>query len=154
MDGSKLSVSTALGENPFLEASFFKNNGWKPGFGINFQSSRSNVYLYEKGKKTSSYLFSGTTTSLFTQSIINNSFALGAGIEYEASRLKSEINPVPDIPVSTQVYFNYYGYIEMDTYDNGFYPRKGIQVDAKFKLVTNKAIDPVTFTGGSARLAG
>ena len=147
-DGSKLSVSTALGENPFLEASFFKNNGWKPGLGINFESNRSNMYRYQNGEKTSSYILSRTTTSVFTQSIINNSFAIGAGIENEASRIKSVINPVPDIPSATQVYFNYYGFVEMDTYDNGFYPEKGVQVHTEFKLITNKSMDPVAFFTG------
>ncbi len=149
LDGSKLSASTALGENPFLEASFFKNNGWKPGYGLNFESNRSNVYLYENGKRISSYLYSGTRTSLFTQSIISNSFAFGAGIEYEACRFKTRINPDSDIPTATITYLNYYGFLEMDTYDNGFYPKKGIRFHSGLKLITNRDMDPVTFLAGS-----
>ena len=148
LDGSKLSVSTALGENPFLEASFFKNNGWKPGYGLEFGSRRTNVFAYENGSKTSSYMYSETKTSLYTQSIFNNSYALGAGIQYEASRIKYGINPDPVIPDNTQVYLNYYGFLEMDTYDDGFYPKRGLQMHAEFKLVTQKNMDPVAFFTG------
>ncbi len=144
-DGSKLSLSTALGENPFIEASFFKNNGWKPGFGIDFNSMRSNVYRYENGHKISSFVYTETATRLFTKSIFNNSYALGAGIEHQASKIKSEINPIPDIPGNTLNYFNYVGFLEMDTYDDAFYPKKGTQLHSEFKLVTRRNTDPMAF---------
>ncbi len=147
-NGSKLSVSTALGENPFLEASFFKNNGWKPGFGINFGSRRSMVYSYDGGERLSSYLYSETRTRLYTQSIISNSYSFGAGIEYEASRIRSGINPSPDLNYNTLTYFNYVGFLDMDSYDNGFYPTRGIRLNTEFKLITRNDGNPLAFLSG------
>ncbi len=144
IDGSKLSFNTALGENPFFNASFFKNNGWKPGYGINFRVDRTRVYGYQKGRKISSLNFNKSSTELYTQSIFSNNYALGAGIEYEVTSLKPFVDPVMGMDTSG-TFFNYYGFLHVDTYDNAFYPKRGMQFSTQLKVITNQPADPVLY---------
>ncbi|MCF8381615.1 MAG: patatin-like phospholipase family protein [Bacteroidales bacterium] len=148
LDGSKLSGSVNLGENPFFDASFFKNNGGKPGFGISFNSSRLDAFVFENGRKISSLSFTDTRLSIYTQSTFWNSYALGAGLEYEGVFLKPKINPLLDLSQSSGEYLNYYGFIKMDSYDNAYYPKRGIKYDSQLKFVTNSERQTILFLVG------
>lgn len=144
INGSKFSLSTALGENPSFEGFFFKNNGWKPGYGFNFTVNQTRVYAYDNGRKISSFNFNESSTKFFTQSIVSNNYALGAGIEYEVSSLRPFVDPVLNIDTSGS-FLNYYGFLNIDSYDNAFYPKKGFRLTTDFKLITNQPTDPTLF---------
>ena len=146
--GSKLSANIALGENPYINLSFFKNNGWRPGFGINFESNKFDVFLFDNGKKISSLAYSESKTQIFTQSIFWNSYTLGAGLEFEASRLKPKIDPLLGIDNTFSSFLNYYGFLQMDTYDNASFPKKGVKLNSQIKLVTGGNINPTAFIVG------
>jgi NTE family protein len=148
LDGSKLTANIALGENPYVQLSFFKNNGWRPGFGINFESNKFDVFLYENGNKISSLAYAESKTQIFTQSIFWNSYTIGAGLEFEASRLKPKIDPLLGFDKTFSSFFNYYGFLEMDTYDNISFPKKGIKLNTQLKLVTGADINPTAFLVG------
>jgi len=145
LDGSKLSLSLALGENPFFKASFFKNNGWKPGYGINFESNEFDVFVYDEGRKISSLSYSESKTQIFTQSIFWNSYTIGGGVEFEANRIKPKIDPALGAETSTSSYLNYYGFLRLDTYDNISFPKKGMRLNSQLKIITNKDILPMAF---------
>jgi NTE family protein len=145
LDGSKIAVNTALGENPYFQAEFFKNNGWKPGFGVSFQSSRTGAYYYRDTRRISSLNFYETKFQIYTQSVFRNSYALGGGIEFENSLIKPVIDPVSTIPESRYELINYYGYFQMDSYDNLFYPTRGTKINSGVRLITGEGITPVEF---------
>lgn len=144
-NGSKLSVSTGLGENPFFKAEVFKNNGWKPGLGLNFQSSRSEAFLYNNSRKISSLNFFETKMQIYTMGIFRNSHAIGAGIEYENSLIRPVIDPGETITESRYKLINYYAFLQMDSYDNLFYPTRGIKVNSSIKLITSDDFKPTAF---------
>lgn len=148
LDGSKLSTNIGLGENPFFKSSYFINNGWKPGFGIEFTSFKQDVYIYDHGLKISSLSYAESKIRLFTQSTFWNSYALGAGLEYESIRLNPIINPLRDLTRSSDEFLNYYGFIKMDSYDNAFYPQRGIKFDSQLKFITNKDQQTILFIVG------
>lgn len=145
LDGSKFSTSLSLGENPFVHVSFFKNNGWKPGFGLNFMSSRLDAFVYEGGKRISSLTFAETKTQFYLQSIFSNSYAIGGGIEYEAVRITPRIDPVLGIGEIASDYLNYYGFINFDSYDNITYPTSGVKLNTLFKVITIEDYEPAVF---------
>ncbi|MCB8994803.1 MAG: patatin-like phospholipase family protein [Bacteroidales bacterium] len=144
-EGSKFTISGALGDNPYFKSEFFKNNGWKPGFGIAFQSSRSQTYLFDNSRKISSINFYESKLQLFTQSVFQNSYGLGAGIEFENSLLKPIIDPSSVIADNRYRLINYYSFLQMDSYDNAFYPTRGLKMYGGLKLITSKDMQPVTF---------
>jgi NTE family protein len=154
LNGSKLSINTSLGENPFFRATLIKNNGWKPGLGFNFESNRNLMYFYQDSKKISTISYSATKVQLYTQSILWNSFALGAGIEHENSLIKPIIDPVLGISKNRQDFTNYFGFLHMDSYNNAFYPSQGAKLHSEMKLITASEIySPIVFLSGQFSFA-
>ena len=148
LDGSKISTSFSLGENPYFEASIYKDNGWRPGFGLKFNSSKLDVYLYDEGNRISSLAYNESKVQLYTQSVFWNYYALGAGLEYEYVKLRPKIDPTLGIIPTDEEYLNYYGFIKMDSYDNGYYPSRGIKVDARLKFITREYDNAILFAVG------
>jgi NTE family protein len=144
-NGSKFSINSGLGENPFFKTEIFKNNGWKPGFGLAFQSSRSEAFFYHNSRKISSLNFFETKFQLYSMGIFRNSHAMGVGIEYENSLIRPIIDPGESITESRYRLINYYAFLQMDSYDNVFYPSRGIKLHSGLKLITSKEILPVAF---------
>ena len=142
LDGSKMSASLSLGENPFFQAFFFKNNGWKPGLGLSFTSSRLDAFVYEGGEPISSLLYAESKTQVFTQSIFSNSYSIGGGMEFEAFRITPRIDPVLGMKKISGNYINYYGFLDFDSYDNAYYPSIGVKMNTQLRLITIKDHDP------------
>ena len=143
--GSKLALNAGLGENPFFKTEYFKNNGWKPGLGVAFQSSRTLAYMFRDTRKISSWNLYETKLQLYTQSIFQNSYALGGGIEFENSLIRPVIDPGETMKESRYQLINYYAFLHMDSYDNLFYPTRGIKFYSEMKLVTSRDFLPVAF---------
>lgn len=144
LDGSKLSVSFGMGENPRLLASYFKNNGWKPGFGIDMELNNYDIFNYEGSRKISTLDFTDYAARLYTQSIFRNSYSVGAGIEFENQVIKPVISDVI-LKTQTDKFYNAYGFIHLDTYNNLYYPKIGSRFNALYKFIYNPDISPIHF---------
>ncbi|MFW5821256.1 MAG: hypothetical protein ACOCWA_08200, partial [Bacteroidota bacterium] len=79
------------------------------------------------------------------QSIFSNSYALGGGIEYEAVSITPRIDPVFGFEKAQADYWNYYGYLNFDSYDNPYYPGSGIRLNLTAKIITEENFDPTFF---------
>jgi NTE family protein len=143
-DGSKLSVNLSLGENPKLLASFFKNNGEKPGFGADLEGQNMNIYWYNGTRKTATIDYASYSTRLYTQSIFKNSFAVGGGFEYEIINLKPVVGDLLPEKESNRFYNGYF-FMNVDRYDDVSYPTAGSRFYALYKLVNARNIRPVHF---------
>jgi NTE family protein len=144
LDGSRLSVNFGLGENPRLLASYFKNNGWKPGLGLDLEINNFDIFLYDGSRKTSKFDFTDYAARLYTQSIFGNSYSLGLGVEFENQVIKPVISDAIDETKSDQ-YYNAFGFIHFDTYDDLFYPEIGSRFNIMYKLIYNTSIKPAHF---------
>jgi NTE family protein len=144
LDGSKLSVNFGLGENPRFLASYFKNNGWKPGFGLDLDIKNFNIFRFEGSRKVATLDYTDYSSRFYIQSIFSNSYSLGTGLEYERVILKPIISETIEETQSTDFY-NAYGFIHLDTYDDISYPTKGSRFIALYKLINNQSIAPVHF---------
>jgi len=144
LNGSRLSVNFGLGENPRLLASYFKNNGWKPGFGLDLEINNYDIFRYEGSRKVSTLDFTDYSARLYIQSIFSNSYSLGIGVEFENQVIKPVISDVIDETQSDQ-YYNAYGFIHLDTYDDLFFPKIGSRFNAMYKLIYNPSISPAHF---------
>lgn len=148
-DGSKFSTNISLGENPFLSVNYFKNNGWKPGFGINTEINNFDVFVYnDKGRRVSSLGYTEGNIQLFTQSIIRNSHAIGLGTELERTILKPRIVPGLEFDQTRQTFLSYYGYLELDSYEKAYFPKHGVKVFSELRIITQKEFEPVLFFSG------
>jgi NTE family protein len=144
LEGSKLSLNFSLGENPRFLASFFKNNGWKPGFGLDAEINNYDIFLYDGTRKVSTLDFTNYSARLYTQSIIRNSYSMGIGAEFEHQVIKPIISDII-IKTSSDQFYNAYGFIHLDSYDNLYYPKIGSRFNALYKFVYNPNISPIHF---------
>jgi NTE family protein len=144
LNGSKTSLNLALGENPYLLGRFEKNNGWIPGFVLEAGAQDLNLYLYRDGARYAVIDYSDLSGRIYSQSIINNSYSFGFGGEFERIVLKPSVGE--PIPVKeTDQNYNLLGFINLDTYDNRFYPRTGTRFESLYKFIKNSSSTPVSF---------
>lgn len=145
LDGSKLSLTANLGENPVIDLSYFKNNGWKPGFGIEFLSRDFNVNLFEDNSISANLDYTDFVTSLTTRSIINNSYSFGFGLEYEHILLDKVFGPTEMLVSTIYNFYNVTGFIDLDTYDHLFYPTRGSKLIGTYKFINSTDAAPFHF---------
>jgi NTE family protein len=145
VNGSKLSLTANLGENPMISLSYFKNNGWKPGLSIDLLSRDFNVNLFEENSIYANLDYTDFVASITTRSIINNSYSFGFGLEYEHILLDKVYGP-PIVPVrSIYDFYNLTGFIDLDTYDHLFYPARGNKLYGTYKLINSTVTAPMHF---------
>ncbi len=144
LNGSKTSLNLALGENPYLLGRFEKNNGWKPGFVIELGGSDFDLNLYDDVSRYAVIDYKDIFGRLYIQSIINNSYSFGAGGEFERIVLKQKVGSPPS-PNQTHHLYNLVGFINLDTWDNRFYPQRGTRMGAIYKFIKPPSAKPEWF---------
>lgn len=138
--GSKLTIETELGKLLNSKFSYFIHTGWKPGFGFGTSLLRKeyDVPIYnENQQKAAIYNFRLDIGRFDFQTIYSNSICLGGAVEFRNSDLKPEI--IQDNWLATDLDYQqliYNGYFRMNTYDRNLYPRKGVNVLADLKYIT------------------
>ncbi len=145
VNGSKLSFNASLGENPVLMASYFKNNGWKPGIGLDVTGQNFNVNIYENDHKESIIDYTDFDARLYTRSIISNSYSFGVGLEYEYLLLRPKVGSTILPDDANYNLYNLCGFIDFDTYDHLFYPTRGARFHSEYKFIYNAIPGPIHF---------
>ncbi len=157
--GSKMIIDAVLGQNPRLDITYFKFSGWNPDekraypftglrldYGINLYTNNYELYNYENDKIISSYDYNDVSVSIFTQTVLFNSYAFGIGIQNEYTLMKYDFNPL-NLPNSYNKHLNFYTYLKFDTYNHTYFPESGMQLSAKASYLTklfDKNIGPGT----------
>jgi len=83
--------------------------------------------------------YSDFTNQMYVETLFRRSFLLGGGIEHKWLRYLSETigideNNLPRTIFESTNYYSTYGYLVYDTFDNSFYPKKGIYFKGDFHL--------------------
>ncbi|QIE60084.1 patatin [Rasiella rasia] len=83
--------------------------------------------------------YSDFTNQLYFETLFRRSFLLGVGVEHKKLRFLSETIGIdqdnnPRTVFENTNYFSTYGYLVYDTYDNSFFPKKGIYFSGDFHL--------------------
>lgn len=132
--GTKLSVSLGLGDSPKILASYFKNNGARPGWGLDVEGQNMDIYLYNGDRKTATIDYTDIAVRLYTQSIFKNSFAIGGGFEFEFANLNPLVGEA--LPESeSDRFYNGFLFMNVDRYDDISYPTRGSRLYCKYKLI-------------------
>jgi len=140
LNGSKLSLNAALGENQYFLARFEKNNGWKPGFVVDMQAQNFDLNIYTDGIKRGVVDYADMGAAIYTRSIIGKSYEFGFGGEMERITLKPDIGEVLPGKQSGN-YYNLLGYINLDTYDNRFFPTVGTRFSTLYKFINDQELN-------------
>ncbi|KPL16945.1 MAG: hypothetical protein AMS26_02640, partial [Bacteroides sp. SM23_62] len=136
LNGTKLSLNMALGENQYFLARYEKNNGWRPGFVVDLKGQNFDLNIYTGGIKGGVIDYADMGAAIYMQSIIGKSYAFGFGGEFERITLRPDIGEV--IPGrQSDNHYNLLGYIDLDTYDNRFFPTSGTRFNALYKFIND-----------------
>lgn len=145
--GSKLSMDLALGDNPSFTALYFKNSGWNPkynllfwtklipDYGFLFQTKSIEVYEFNDDRRTASYNFVNMTSDFFIQANISNSNIFGLGIRTDYSAISGKISSSSGYDSETY-FLDLHSFYKIDSYNQTFFPSKGIKVCSEFKYTT------------------
>lgn len=162
--GSKFSLDFQLGEYPRFKGSYLINTGWKPrnnlfltegyqlgwlpDIGLSVEANKFQIYDYNEGSKSASYLYYQNQIGIFGQSGITNSLLFNAGGRLVHSRIVGEIiTSGADIPEDRNRYLNFYGSLKIDSYDRDVYPHSGVQMKIKGEYVRDIGNSDILYDG-------
>jgi NTE family protein len=79
------------------------------------------------------------TNQVYIETLFKRTFLLGGGLEQKWIRYWSETigideNNKPRTVFENSNYFNAFGYLKLDTYDNSFFPKNGVYFNGDFRL--------------------
>lgn len=136
------SLDMILGDNLRYNLNYFVDNGFYISYG--FRSSYNHFTSNSRFNKVSNLPnvssinlnYTDLTNQFFFQTTFSRKFALGFGAEHKWLRattetFDSQINPETIIDRSN--YYNLFGYLKLDTYDQRHFVTKGYFADFNFK---------------------
>ena len=160
------SLDVIVGDNLRYNFNYYIDKGfyWSLGFNSSYDFFDKNVstgFVANDLNNTSGFpvnkidfQYSDFTNQLYGETLFNRIFLLGAGVEHKFLRYISETigtdsdNVLRTIFDATN-YYSAFGYIKYDTYDNIFFPKKGVVFQADthlylFSQGSNSNFEPFT----------
>ncbi|MDR9374849.1 MAG: patatin-like phospholipase family protein [Schleiferiaceae bacterium] len=133
----QLNLDAAIGENPRLRLQYFLDRGYIPTLGLKFRGDQFDFRTYQQGNFTDQLRYRDYSLSLFLQSTIAHSYALGGGIQLENSQINSLFGsqPLQDFDRS---FINYYGFLDFNSLDDPYFPRDGFHLEASYRLLAER----------------
>ena len=160
------SLDVIVGDNLRYNFNYYIDKGfyWSLGFNSSYDFFDKNVstdFVANDLNNTSGFpvnkidfQYSDFTNQLYGETLFNRIFLLGAGVEHKFLRYISETigtdsDNVPRTIFDATNYYSAFGYIKYDTYDNIFFPKKGVVFQADthlylFSQGSNSNFEPFT----------
>ena len=160
------SLDVIVGDNLRYNFNYYIDKGfyWSLGFNSSYDFFDKNVstdFVANDLNNTSGFpvnkidfQYSDFTNQLYGETLFNRVFLLGAGVEHKFLRYISEtigtdVDNVPRTIFDATNYYSAFGYIKYDTYDNIFFPKKGVVFQADthlylFSQGSNSDFEPFT----------
>ncbi len=136
-DGSSLSLDLKLSENPRFTATYNLDNGLKPGYQLKLDINDAEVFDFQDGEKVGSYDLKYLKLDANIHSTFRESYSIGFGGKMELYRVSTKIS-IPFVDESDEdYYFTYYSFINMDSHERAYYPKRGFSLYGEYKLITN-----------------
>ncbi len=140
-DGPKLSLDLKLSENPRFTAIYNIDNGLKPGFQLKLDINDSKIFTFKDGKKHANYDFKYFNFDANVHSTFQESYSMGIGGRAEIYKVATNFEVPAFENYDGDYYFSYYAFVNMDSHEKGYYPKKGFSLYGEYKLVTNNGLN-------------
>lgn len=131
-----LSLDIILGDNFRYNFDYYIDNGFYLSYGIrsrlnqfnrNVGTDFSNGSIFnEFNINTLNINFSDFTNQLYCQTLFMQKFLLGGGFEHKHIRIKSETIENRGKFIENSDYLSVFGYLKFDSFDNKYFPKKGL----------------------------
>ncbi|MEW7289767.1 patatin-like phospholipase family protein [Aquimarina sp. 2304DJ70-9] len=137
-----LSAEAALGDNIrynvdyYIDKGFYWSTGLKYSY-TNFTKAIDFDFIGQFGEipdldiNTIDVDYTDLNAQVYAETLLSQTFSVGLGAEYKRLRIISETfgqdeNAVPGTVFDDSDYWSAYGYFKLDTYDNKYFPKKGL----------------------------
>lgn len=143
-----VSLDLIFGDNFRYDFNYLIDNGYYFSFGIN-----SSLITFNKNVNsafgTQKYLtnafekinldYSSISTKVFLQTVFLRKFNIGGGFEFQNLVLKSDNLTKSNKTIENSNYLSLLGYINHDTFDDKFFPKKGWYLKSDFNYYFNSS---------------
>nr|WP_297308189.1 patatin-like phospholipase family protein [uncultured Flavobacterium sp.] len=137
------SLDLGLGDNSRYNFNYFIDNGYSWSVGIQSKLSSLDRNIYNP-KTSDSYFRSNSpislnleyldiTNRLYIQNYLADRFLIGVGLEYKFNQIDIPNLNLTKNWLDKSHYLGLFGNILLDTYDNKYFPRKGILFNAEYR---------------------
>ena len=138
-----ISTDLILGDNFRYNLDYYIDNGFYWSFGLKskFNSFNKNIktdfnngqLLNQLNLNTINIDFSSWSNQAYLQTVFGQQTQIGFGVEYEHLKLKSETLQNTAVTFENSDYFSGFGFFRFDTYDNKYFPKKGVFFSGDFQ---------------------
>jgi NTE family protein len=150
-----LSLDLILGDNTRYNLNYYIDNGFYWSFGINskYVGFNKNIstdfndgtFLASLGANSINIDYSDFSNQIYLQTIFVQKFSIGGGVELKYLKIKSETlgstNPVFD----KSNYISLFGYMKFDSFDQKYFPKKGVFFNSEIKSFVHSSDYTNTF---------
>ncbi len=137
------SVDVIVGDNFRYNFDYYIDNGfyWSFGFKSRYNSFSRNVpndfttgqVLTELGLNALNVNFSDFTNQAYVQTVFRQKFQLGLGAEFKHLKIASSTVQTSQPAIENSNYWSTFGTIKFDSFDNKFYPSRGLYLSGDFQ---------------------
>ena len=135
---SRVSLDVDLSENPAFRGQYYVYSSKKPGIGLRTELlfNKFNITTFQNGTAQAIYRFSYYDLSVNAETNFSNYMLLGVGVDKEFTT-RSPLVSTDQINKSYDEFLTGSFFYKIDTLNSVVYPKKGIQINADFKLATD-----------------
>lgn len=136
------SLDAVLGDNLRYNLSYFVDNGFYISYGFRSRydhfraNSKYNPVVSQNPTLNAINLnYTDITNQFFLQTTFNRQFAIGLGAEHKFIKVRTETVLLnnQNLIIDDSNYFNLFGYVKLDTYDQKYFVTKGYFADFNVK---------------------
>ena len=136
-----VSMDIVLGDNFRYDFNYLIDNGYYFSFGVSsnlnkFNKNVNNVFGIQKFLNNNfekiNLDYSSLTNKVFIQTVFLRKYNIGGGLEFQNLTLKSDNLPQSNKTIENSNYLSFFGYLNHDTFDNKFFPKKGWYFKSNF----------------------
>jgi NTE family protein len=145
------SIDVILGDNFRYNFQYYIDKGYYWSFGIKsrynlfergvaFDFVRENADLEDIGINKIEIKYQDVTNQFYVETLFQQIFSFGLGLEHKYLKISSEtLGNEPNNNFSSTVfdksnYYSSFGYLKLDSFDNKYFPTKGVYFDGDFHL--------------------
>ena len=143
-----VSLDLIFGDNFRYDFNYLIDNGYYFSFGINSSLNKFNrnintafgiqKYLTNAFEKIN-IDYSNINTKVFLQTVFLRKFNIGGGVEFQNLFLNSDNLPKANKTIENSNYLSFFGYLNHDTFDDKYFPKKGWYLKSNFNYYFNSS---------------
>ncbi|WP_106828545.1 patatin-like phospholipase family protein [Parabacteroides pacaensis] len=137
---SQISLTGRINVCPYVKVDYSIENNYQKRFNVSYMFQHNDIDFYTHGKKTQNSNFRRQTVELGFADVYWQNFMYQVGLRFEYFNHRSILRNSDDTEIGdarAKGIFSYYGLLKYETYNNSYFPTKGMSVHADYSLYTD-----------------